>query len=548
MKRDLEALVASQFDLLVVGGGIHGAFAAWDAALRGLSVALIERGDFGGATSSNSLKIAHGGLRHLQRGDIKAVSESLDEQITLRRIAPHLVRPLACAMELRNTSPAQSSAAVGAALAAYAAVTRLRARRLGADKFPASGRLLGKTELTQLLPPFGSEWRRGALWFDAIVESPERLLIGVVRAAVDAGAVVASYVEARTFSADHDGVTVGAVDAVDAENTNPLEIRTRLVLNAAGPWAPELAARWGGSVTGSLARACNVVVRAPERATAMTTAVALRHPSEPRMLFTVPWRGRMMIGTSYTPATLTEGARPGSRQVDQLLSDFNASAPEIQLSRDDILLVHGGLLPALPGITGADGVAVPLQPRPQLIDHKQRDGLDGIISMTGVKWTTARRVAERAVDLCQQRLQAPVKRGGTDRRSIVGAPARSESTGNATGHTFGLPGNFRRDVYGEVAAEVDAIAVSCPELATPVAPGSAAIGAQIVHAIRNEAAMHLDDIVLRRTELGTAGIPSEPELAAVAHIAAREFGWSATRTGDELARLRNAYTWGKDDR
>lgn len=552
MNRDPQALANESFDLLVVGGGIHGAFAAWDAALRGLKVALIERGDFGGATSSNSLKIAHGGLRHLQRGDLRGVLESLDEQIALRRMAPHLVRPLECAMELRGGSVFQNRATLAVALRAYALLSEARGRRLHAAEWPAPGRLLNRSELRVLADLWGGDepkgsWRSGIAWWDALMESPERLLIGIVRAAGEAGAVVTSYVEARSVRRLGGVITVTAVDraglaAQSAEGAGGIEIRTRLVLNAAGPWAPELSERWGLRAPPALARACNIVVRLPASLQGATTAVALRHPSEPRMLFAVPWRGRLMIGTSYVRAEVAGGQRPRADQVSQLLADFNASAPGMHLRLDDVVLVHGGLLPAVaaPNSRGNESV-VPLASRPILIDHARQDGFEGIVSMVGTKWTTARRVAERAVDLCQRRLGVPVRRGGTESQAIVGSPVRpADEPAKATMSNHGVGG---RAIYGTVSAEIDAIVSANPATASPLTAESAVSVAQVVHAVKREGAVHLDDIVLRRTDMGTAGPPADEELSAAARVAAAELKWDDGVVVQELARVRQAFEW-----
>lgn len=563
MKRDIGALTGECFDLLVVGGGVHGAFATWDAALRGLRVALIERGDFGCATSSNSLKIAHGGFRHLRNGDLRALCASLDEQIALQRIAPHLVRPLPCVMQSGHRLT-RSSSLMRAASGFYRGVARQRANHGGTARPPAmdAGGIVKGAELARLLAPLEPGWQSGAMWMDAIIESPERLLIGVLRSAVDAGAVAASYVEARSICPRDGGVTVRAM----ADGEGPFTIRTRLVLDARGPWTNRALVRGeddassasavhmesdskarprGGdgriSPRSPLARACNIVVRAP----VPRAAVALPHPSESRMLFAVPWRGRLMLGTSYEPARLSRNPREGV-DVDALIRLFDAALPGVSLDRHSLEYVHCGLLPA----TEADDHTVEPRDRPTIVDFRERYDIDGIVSMVGVKWTTARAVAERAVGLCQMKLGGSVGRGGTDRRPIVGAegadpPAHPSAARRPHGCTEAEQGapRFDRGLYGTLAAEVDELACRDRMLATPLAAGSRVIGAQIAHAIRHEMALHLDDIVLRRSELGTAGMPSEAELSAAAAIAAAELGWSSTQAADELARVRAAYWW-----
>lgn len=579
MKRDIGALTGERFDLLVIGGGVHGAFATWDATLRGLRVALIERGDFACATSSNSLKIAHGGFRHLRNGDLGSLRVSLDEQIALQRIAPHLVRPLRCVMQSGHRL-ARSSALMSAALGLHREVARRRAEQAGTERSPdmdAAGIVKG-SELAEMLAPLEPKWRSGAVWMDAIIESPERLVIGVLRAAVDAGAVVASYVEARSVIPGERGIRVEAVGEEEGQFT----IDARLVLDARGPWSGRALVRGVGGASAvrkdgvpsdrtmqgdgasdaatsplPLARACNIVVRGP----APRAAVALPHPSEPRMLFAVPWRDRLMLGTSYEPAPSSRHPGDGM-EVDALVRMFDAALPGVSLERSDVEYVHSGLLPA----SRADGGMVRLRGRPQIVDFRERHGVEGIVSMVGVKWTTARAVAELAVDLCQRKLGLPVRRGGTDRTAIAGGGGDDDgrasgvdggvASGVASGRASGVASrvegraegcaegrDFDRALYGTLAREVDAIARDDPSLALPLAPGSHVIGAQVAHAVRQEMARHLDDVVLRRSELGTAGMPSEAELGAAAAIAGAELGWSDSRAADELARVRAVYWW-----
>lgn len=519
MKRQLAALQDDVFDILVVGGGIHGAFAAWDAALRGMHVALIDRGDFGGATSSNSLKIAHGGLRHLQTGDIAAVVQSLREQIALRRIAPHLVRPLPCVMRTGGALT-RSPAVLQTALTAYDLI--VRSQHADSQLTPEPGRLLDREEITALVQPLGVKWDSGALWFDAIIESPERLLIGVVRSAVAAGVTAASYVEALDVVTRPDSVI--ATSLADSEK---FEIRARVLLDATnGRWHRRRVDA-ATTVPTPNARACNIVLRF----NAPSVAVSLQHPTERRMLFAVPWRDRLMVGTSYQIANSNDAGADGS-DVERLLADFNAAAPAAHAGTDDVVLVHSGLLPALPMARSRE---VALQRRPRLAVARGYDGR--VISMAGVKWTTARAVAERGVDLCQRKLGLRLHRGGTDRRQIDGALTAAAPNGS----NESSPG--RLELYGTIALEIQALETAFPALGRPLSPGSTVTGAQVVHAIREEMALHLDDIVLRRTEMGTSGCPTAADLTAAADIAANELGWSPEQAATEVDHVMQRYRW-----
>jgi glycerol-3-phosphate dehydrogenase len=545
-RADLRALTAERYDVAVVGAGVYGAFVAWDAALRGLRVALVDRGDFGGGTSANSLKLVHGGLRYLQSADLRRMRESVRERAILLRAAPHLVRPLPCVMPTSGRA-LRSRGALAVALLANDVVSFDRnLSREPARQIPR-GRTVGREEFRRLAGPLAVAGATGgALWHDGLMTSPERLLLAVVRAAVAAGATAANYVEATgLLRADGGGRVVGVrVRATDGSGDG--ELRARLVVNAAGPAAAGLA-----PVDVTLVRACNVVVQRAGPA----TAVAVPNEVERRMLFAVPWRGALMLGTSYHAnlgtSSQTAGARDDHRpaapratasDVEEILAAFNGALPALRLRPEEVAFTHAGLLPG--AIRG--GVATPLD-QPVLVDHERVDGLPGLVTVQGVKWTTARAVATRVVDLCQRRLGLPARPGGTDWRPVHGgdvgsldafyAAAPEPAAANVPAPTL----RRLRELYGTAYREVLAIAAARPALARPIAPGSDVIGAQVVHAVRVEMARRLGDIVLRRTEMGTAGYPGDAALDAAARLAGEELGWPPERVRAEVGAVRDVY-------
>ncbi|MFI4947109.1 MAG: FAD-dependent oxidoreductase, partial [Burkholderiales bacterium] len=238
MRRELEALEAREWDVLVVGAGIHGAAVAWDAAQRGLATALVEREDFGSGTSWNSLKTIHGGMRHLQRLEIGSLRESARERSTLLRIAAPLMAPLPFFVPCYGYG-ARGRTALAIGLALNDALTRDRNRGLPPERSIPDGRTIGAAEALRLLP--GLEPRcltGGALWHDAQLRSSERLLLAFVHAAADSGAAVANHAEAVELLRAGERIAGAAVR--DALTGRTLEARARMVVNAAGPWADAL--------------------------------------------------------------------------------------------------------------------------------------------------------------------------------------------------------------------------------------------------------------------------------------------------------------------
>jgi glycerol-3-phosphate dehydrogenase len=509
----LSALADTSFDLLVVGGGIHGAFAAWDAARRGLSVALIDRADFGAAASANSLKIVHGGFRYLQSGDVGRLRASSLARADLLRLAPHLVAPLPCTMPASRTL-ARGRLALGVALAAYETLA-LGARSEAVPR----GRLLDRATYVRLAHPLAlDDAPGGVLWYDGILRSPDRLLLAVVRSAMRDGAVAVNYVEALSLrrARGGDGAVEGA--RVRDETGEEFDVRARVTLLAANAGTRTLLPR-GSAALPPFACACNLVLDPGDRPLPRT-AVAIPVAGRRRMLFAVPWCGRLMLGTSQD-----EAGAPAvvERAVDELLAATNRALPALALSRQDVRLVHRGLLP---------GTADALLDRPVLIDHAARDGIAGLVTMLGVKWTTARGTASRAVSICARRLGAP---GTAADRPLLGAEDAGAGLGGG-GAADDAPSHLWSR-YGTCSREVTTLAARDPELGAPLAPGAETIGAEVAYAIRAESARHLDDIVMRRTDMGSAGPPASDALEAAARIAARELGWSDERVREERRRV-----------
>jgi len=359
----------------VVGGGITGAAAAWDAALRGLRVALVEAADFGGATSWNSLKTIHGGLRHLQRADVPSVLESARERAVFLRIAPALVRPLPFLVPTQGHGR-RGREALACALLANDALTWRRNRGLPASHRIPRGRILSRDEVRARVPGLeGGNVTGGALWTDAQVDSNERLVLAFVRGAAEHGAAVANHAAVEALLRDGDRVT--GARCRDHVLGQAFEVRARLTINAAGPTAPALD---GPALP--LLRAFNLVL-----GRAVVRDAAVGAPSGGRFLFLVPWRDRTIVGTGYEPADAPGG---GARAF---LDEAARAFPWAGLRAEDVTLVHEGLVP---------GTASGPWSRPRL-----RGGAPGLVNAVGVKFTGGRALAERAVDLALAGLDRP---------------------------------------------------------------------------------------------------------------------------------------------
>ncbi len=497
MQRDLNRLTGQVHDLLVVGGGIHGACIVWDAALRGLNVALVERDDFGAATSANSLRIVHGGLRYLARGDFARMRESIRERSTLLRIAPGLVVPLPVIVASRGLG-AQSRLALRAALALNDLGSSGRNRGLDRDHHIPAGRLLSRSEVAGYFPPLARNGiTGGALWYDARVRRPERLTLSFLRSAAERGAQVSNYVEAERLLTS--GGTVTGAGMTDRRTGVKFEVRSRAVVLAAGPWT---AALLGGE---ALSPAALSAAAGPSQALALNvvigrrladTAVGIKSLSGPsedpvvgghRFLFLAPQDGATLLGTWYAFDDGVDPRMTVERGAEALLAEFNAACPGLSLSPGDIARVQWGRLPLKAGLESGRPTA--LAERPRIRDHAAQ-GVRHLFSVEGVKYTTARRVAAAAVDRILRDLDIP--------------DPGCRTAGTALHGAYDVPAD------------------------DPLLDG------RIREAVRNEMALTLGDVVFRRTGLGEPPGPGREAVCRAARIAARELGWTSARESAEI--------------
>ncbi len=532
MKRDIAALADREFDLIVVGGGVYGAAVAWDASLRGLSVALIERHDFGSGTSFNNLKTIHGGIRYLQHADFKRIRESVRERRNLMRVAPHLVHPLPFLVPTYEGSLTRSRAALRTAVLLSDLLSWDRNRGLEPGQRLEAGRSLSPRDCLRLAPGLDREGLTGGVvWYDAQMYNSDRLTLSFVLSASERGAVVANHVEATDLLREGNKITgVAARDRLT--DTGGLEIRGKLVVNASGPWVDCLLAKLRSAARPRLihlSKAMNLVTRSLVR-----DRVALGLNRSGRLLCIVPWRDVSIVGTSHAPYLGEPDAfETAEADVRALLDEVNTAYPEAKLVRDDVRLVHRGLLPMVPptaGSTNGSGGGVTLLKSYRILDHRD-EGLSGLVSIVGVKYTTARDVAEKAVDRCLDLLGKPRVSsrsavtplvGGdfeslTNLLSSVSLPHLAYSYGSRCGRVLAL-------------GDLDRVSETSPVLA-----------AEIRYGVREEMALDLASVVLRRTELGSAGHPGRPALERAALLVGEELGWDERKRLDEIETVESFY-------
>jgi len=551
MRRDLPALAGPEFDVVVVGGGICGAAIAWDAAQRGLSVALVERGDFGGATSANSLKVVHGGIRYLQHLDVKRVRESSRERSALLRIAPHLVQLLPVVIPtFGHARRGGEVLAAGFFLLNLLTSDRNRGVSDPARQVPAA-RLISRAERREWLPDSAAPRPTGAgVFWDGQLYNPPRLVWEFIRTAGRAGALVANYCEVDGFL--HRGTRLEGVAVQDRLGGGRFEVRARVIVNAAGPFAERLHVQAGLGRSGQipLSRDLALVIRRPlVRKRALAVQTKYRDPSAvlsrgPRHLFLVPWREVTLIGVNsviYRGDPL--GLTVTHEEVQGFLDEINHAEPALALTPDDVALVLAGLLP-ISASNLVDG-DVSFGKRPLIVDNARSDGVEGLITAVTNRYTIARLVAERVVDLVFRKLGKEAPRCRTAEIPLCGGDM--DSLAELVREVVQRTGDHRPDTaeqlarnHGSAYGDVHRVVSREPQWGETIGT-SHTLKAEVIHAVREEMAAKLGDCVFRRTDLGTAGDPGASALMTCAELMAGELGWSRERVESELAEVQTRF-------
>lgn len=544
MKRDLNQLSQKDYDLCVVGGGIYGACVAWDATLRGLSVVLIEKGDFAGATSANSLKIIHGGLRYLQHADFKRMRESILEQQILMRISPNLVHPLPVLLPTSGYG-LRSKGVMATALAINNLVGFDRNWGVDPQKRLPRGEILSKQDYLNRLPGIASEdVSGGALFYDAQVYHSERLVLSFLRSAATRGAALANYVEAVDIL--HEAGNITGLTAKDVLTGTRYTIRSKTLVNTTGPWVStiyDLLQKKAPKKKPRFAKAMNIVTRRlfPQYAVGLSSKQPFNDPGAvvnkgTRLFFVAPWRQQSLIGTAYTPFDGDpDDFKITPEEIRCFLEEVNQACPSARLKMDDVSFVHGGLLP-MEGFSEESG-DVQLSKHYQIHDHRE-DGLKGLFSIVGIKYTTARLVAERAVSQVfallkkppssQKSAEIPLHDGGIKNLDVY----LDEVIKN--NDTALDQQSIRRLFYHYGTAYSEILSLWDQKRDPPEKNLPLTLKAETQYGIRKEMAQKLEDIVFRRTDLGNAAYPGTSCLRYCAEVMAEELGWSESVCDQEV--------------
>jgi glycerol-3-phosphate dehydrogenase len=533
----LEALREETFDVVVVGGGITGAGVLLDAAARGMSAALVERADFAEGTSSRSSKLAHGGLRYLQQGEVMLVHEALRERRRLLRNAPHLVRVLPFLIPMFGKGgviPAKISRLLGGAMWAYDLAGGWRIGKLHKH--------LDHDEALGYMPTLPTERLVSAyLYYDAGVDDA-RLVLTVLRtAALDHGAVAANHVPAVGLSTDASGAIDGVVVQPHGES-EPFTVRARSVVNAAGVWADEIRSLEGTGHPDSIRPAKGIHITVPWDKVRNQIAAVVPVPGDRRSVFVVPQGRLTYIGTTDTDYDgPLDDPQCNPEDISYLLDAINFSCTS-QLTTDDVTGTWAGLRPLVK--SESSGRTADLSRR-----HRVQLSKGGLVTVTGGKLTTYREMAADTVDMV---VEGVLPRGigfaGYGRSTTADLPLRGAAGYDTLASAPGAPGGIdpamvehlgRR--YGGEARALMSMIREDPSLGEALVEGLPYVAAEAVYAARHEMARSVDDVLARRTRARILGRDDSAAAAeATAALIARELGWGTTEAEASASSFRDA--------
>jgi glycerol-3-phosphate dehydrogenase len=520
----ITALKEKELDILVVGGGIVGTGAALDAVTRGLSVGMLEARDWASGTSSRSSKLVHGGIRYLEQLDFRLVREALIERgLLLQRIAPHLVKPVRFLYPLKKRVIERFY--IGAGMLLYDIFSWSGGRPPGVPHH----RHLSKRQVLRAIPSLSKDALVGGItYYDAQVDDA-RYVASLARTASFYGVHAASRVRVEGFIKV--GQRVVGVHAHDIETGERFDVRARQVVNATGVWTDDTQSMVGerGQFKVRASKGVHLVV--PRDRFQSNTGLLLR--TEKSVLFVIPWGRHWLLGTTDTDWHLDK-AHPAATaaDIDYILEHVNRVL-QVPLTREDVEGVYAGLRPLLAG----ESEQTSKLSREHLVAHS----VPGLVVIAGGKWTTYRVMAKDAIDEAVAALDGKVPQSVTQDIGLLGAEGY-QAAWNRRGKIARAFGVHRARIehmlnrYGTLTDEILDLLRERPELGEPLPGADDYIGAEVVYAASHEGALHLEDVLARRTRISIEawdrGVSAAPVAAA---LMADVLGWDAEREQSEVA-------------
>ena len=535
MKRLFDECPDNHYDIIIIGGGITGVSVAYEVASRGLKVALFEKGDFGEATSAATSKLIHGGLRYLKNMEFGLVRESLTERRILENIAPNFVYPLPFMIPTySNLKNNKIVLFIGMVLYDLLSLDKAwtwdRTKRLRFHKTISAKR-------TRNLEPYVSDNKLtgSSIYYDCQNINPERLTLGVLNSAMANGAKAANYTKVKSFVKD--GNTVKGVKVVDLLNNKEHDITANLTINCTGPWTDIVLN------SASTESEENHHIRRSEGIHVIAKKMCFKHAilsmtKEGRHVMFIPWRNHTLIGTTDKEYFGNPDDYKVTKQsIQELLDEINRNYGVEKLKYEDIQFAYGGLRPLVDNQTEASYESS----RKYEIFDNAKEGLDGLITVEGGKYTTSRKLANQLMKTVSKKLKRNLGKSITSKKYLVDSDIRNmesfirqlvlrypmfcEATINYVGRNYGLQCHtiFRLAMYDKPLSQV--------------LTDDGEILAEVVYVIKKEMAYTLSDIFFRRTGIGTLGYPGDETFNIVVETAKKYLKWDGQKTQEEIDKV-----------
>ena len=535
MKRLFDEYSDNHYDIIIIGGGITGASVAYEAATRGLKVALFDKGDFGEGTSAATSKLIHGGLRYLKNMEFGLVRESLTERRILENIAPNFVYPLPFMIPTySNLKNNKIVLFIGMVLYDLLSLDKAwtwdRTKKLRFHKTISAKR-------TRNLEPYVSDHKLtgSSIYYDCQNINPERLTLGVLNSAMANGAKAANYAKVKSFVKD--GNTVKGVKVVDLLNNKEHDITANLTINCTGPWT-DIVLNSASTESGEKHH-----IRRSEGIHFIIKKMCFKHAvlsmtKEGRHIMLIPWRNHTLVGTTDKEYFGDPDDYKVTKQsIQDLLNEFNENSGIEKLKYEDIQFAYGGLRPLVDNQTEASYESS----RKYEIFDNARNGSEGLITVEGGKYTTSRKLASHLMKIVSKKLKRKLGKSITSKKYLVDSDIRNmesfirqlvlrypmfcEATINYVGRNYGLQCHaiFRLAMYDKPLSQV--------------ITEDGEILAEVVYVMKKEMAYTLSDIFFRRTGIGTLGYPGDETFNIVVKTAKDYFKWDDKKTQEEIDKV-----------
>jgi len=537
MNRFIENYDGKEFDLIVIGGGITGASVAYEAASRGLNVALVEKSDFGSATSAATSKMIHGGLRYLSTYEFALVRESLKERRVLMNIAPNFIHPAPFLFSsYKKDKVSFKQMRLGMYL--YEAFSFDKNWLWDKSKTMPSFKSLDAKATVELFPNAVTEdLIGGQLYYDCSSHSPERFTLSFIKSAVEYGAKVANYVEVKDFIIEKKGKRKKLVKGVKVEDkltgkTN--ELRSKLVINCTGPWADivlDKVKNKGDSHELRRSEGIHFIINK-----VVDTTTFSGYSKSGRHFFLLPYRNHTLVGTTDKEFIgKPEDFKVTKHAIEELIEEVNSAfGNKDKIKYSDIIYAYGGLRPLVEDQTEESYKSS----RKYEITGEKKNGIWGLITVEGGKYTTSRMLAEKAINKAIRILKYPRKKSISQHQQL--AVCKIKNYGNfikekqAKYSTYDASQiEYLIRSYGTEIDNIIELAENNKELKTRLNADGELL-AEVQYAIRNEMAFTLSDILFRRTGVGLLGTPGKDIIEKIATLAAQELNWNTSRKQQEI--------------